>query len=73
MLVLSRYANSEGRDQLVIGDSITIKVVKVIGDKVTLGVEAPDNVLVIRKELLTDEKQSSTNTCGRFGLRNLRR
>lgn len=47
MLVLSRKKN----EQIVIGDDITIVVVEIRGDKVRLGVEAPKEVPVHRREV----------------------
>lgn len=47
MLVLSRKAN----ESLQCGDSIKITVLKVVGNRVTLGIEAPLDVSVIRTEL----------------------
>lgn len=49
MLVLSRKIG----ERLVIGDNITIVVNKIVGNRVTLGIEAPDNVRVMRSELRT--------------------
>jgi carbon storage regulator len=49
MLVLSR---KEG-ERLVIGDNITIVVSKVSGNRVTIGIEAPSEVRVVRGELDT--------------------
>lgn len=47
MLVLSRQ-----RDQsIVIGDNIIITVVEIRGDKVRLGIEAPSEIPVHRKEV----------------------
>lgn len=54
MLVLSR---KEG-ERLKLGDSIVITVVKVAGDKVRLGIEAPSNVLVLRDELELHEQDA---------------
>lgn len=48
MLVLSRKKS----EQIVIGDDITVTVVEVRGDKVRLGIDAPRNVAIHRKELL---------------------
>ncbi|TWT30779.1 carbon storage regulator [Blastopirellula retiformator] len=56
MLVLSR---KEG-ERLKLGDSIVITVVKVAGDKVRLGIEAPPNVLVLRDELELHEQDSES-------------
>ena len=47
MLVLSRKKN----ESIVINDNITIMVVEIFGDKVRLGVEAPKEVPVHRKEV----------------------
>ena len=47
MLVLSRKKN----ESIVINDDITIVVVDIRGDKVRLGVEAPKEVPVHRREV----------------------
>ena len=47
MLVLSRKVGQE----IVVGDSVRITVTKVSGNRVTLGVEAPDDVRILRGEL----------------------
>lgn len=47
MLVLSRKKN----ESIVIDDDITIVVVEIRGDKVLLGVEAPKEVPVHRREV----------------------
>ncbi len=47
MLVLSRKESQRIR----LGDSIVITIVKISGDKVRVGIEAPSNVLVLRDEL----------------------
>ena len=47
MLVLSRREN----EQIKLGDSIVVTIVKVTGDRVRLGIEAPSDVLVLRSEL----------------------
>lgn len=47
MLVLSRKKN----ESIVINDDVTIVVVEIRGDKVRLGVEAPRDVPVHRKEV----------------------
>ncbi len=47
MLVLSRKKN----ESVVINDNITIVVVEIRGDKVRLGIEAPKDVPVHRKEI----------------------
>ena len=47
MLVLSRKESQRIR----LGDSIVITIVKISGDKVRVGIDAPGNVLVLRDEL----------------------
>jgi carbon storage regulator len=47
MLVLSRRE----KQRIKLGDSIIVTVVRVTGDKVRLGIEAPPEVLVLRDEL----------------------
>jgi carbon storage regulator len=47
MLVLSRRET----ERIRLGDSIVVTVVRVAGDKVRLGIEAPPDVLVLRDEL----------------------
>lgn len=47
MLVLSRKESQRIR----LGDSIVITVVRVAGDKVRLGIDAPRDMLVLRDEL----------------------
>ena len=47
MLVLSRREH----ERIRLGDSIVVTVVRVAGDKVRLGIEAPAEVVVLRDEL----------------------
>jgi carbon storage regulator len=47
MLVLSRKKN----ESIVINDHITITVVEIRGDKVRLGIDAPKDVAVHRREV----------------------
>lgn len=55
MLVLSR----KERQRIKLGDSIVVTGVRVTGDKVRLGIEAPDDVLVLREELDVGENSNS--------------
>ena len=50
MLVLTRKL----REQIRIGDNITISVVRIRGNTVRVGIEAPRQVRVVRGELTTD-------------------
>jgi len=47
MLVLSRKIG----EKLVIGDNITVVISKIAGNRVTIGVEAPADVRIVRGEL----------------------
>jgi len=47
MLVLTRRIN----ESIVINDNVSVLVVEVRGDRVRLGIEAPKNVSVHRKEV----------------------
>jgi len=47
MLVLSRKENQE----LIIGDNIVVRVLRVEGGRVRLGIEAPAEVSIRREEL----------------------
>lgn len=58
MLVLSRKKN----ERIIIGNEIIIKVVEIKGNRVSLGIVAPDNVLVIRSELLNEERDDIIST-----------
>jgi carbon storage regulator len=55
MLVLSRRES----ERIKLGDAIVVTVVKVAGDRVRLGIEAPSDVLVLRGEL---ERHNVTTT-----------
>ncbi|MBN2293466.1 MAG: carbon storage regulator [Pirellulales bacterium] len=47
MLVLSRREN----ERIKLGNSIVVTVVRVAGDRVRIGIEAPPDVVVLREEL----------------------
>lgn len=50
MLVLTRKANQS----IMIGDSIEVSVLSVMGEKVRLGIQAPRDVPVFRKEVFVE-------------------
>jgi len=54
MLVLSRRES----ERIKLGDSIVVTVVRVSGDRVRLGIEAPSSVVVLREEIAGDAPSS---------------
>ena len=58
MLVLSR---KEG-ERIRIGDKITVTVLEVRGDKVRIGIEAPENVSVHRQEVYEKIQREKKDT-----------
>jgi len=58
MLVLSRRVG----ERIQIGDNITLVVSRVIGNRVTIGIEAPSDVRIVRSELVPRrEGDAATN------------
>ena len=47
MLVLSRKAG----EKIVLGDDVTVEVVRIAGNRITLGITAPESVKILRGEL----------------------
>ena len=60
MLVLSRKESQRIR----LGDSIVVTIVKISGDKVRIGIDAPTDVLVLRDELEAHEPARSAEARG---------
>jgi len=56
MLVLTRKTN----EAIVIGENIVVTVIDIRGDKIRLGIEAPKQVSVHRREVYERIKQSDT-------------
>ena len=57
MLVLSRKES----EKIMLGDSIVLTIVRVSGDRVRVGIEAPSDILILRKELDPADEQNSEN------------
>ena len=53
MLVLTRKRN----ESIVIGDDIEVRVLSVVGEKVRIGIDAPRDVPVFRKEVYLEIQQ----------------
>ena len=56
MLVLTRR---EG-ESLMIGDQIEISIIEVQGDKIRIGVTAPREIRILRKELLEEVRVTNS-------------
>lgn len=54
MLVLSRRVGQK----ILIGDQICVTVVRITQGVVRLGIEAPDNVIVVREEIKDRQAQN---------------
>lgn len=55
MLILSRKLD----ESILIGDSITLKVISIDKGSVKLGIDAPVNIRVLRSELINAVKDSN--------------
>jgi len=63
MLVLNRRAGQAIR----IGDDVHVHVLRVEGDRVVLGIDAPSDITIVREELLaavSDEVRSAADARG---------
>ncbi|MEL7500159.1 MAG: carbon storage regulator [Planctomycetota bacterium] len=55
MLVLSRKES----EKIMLGDEIVLTIVRVSGDRVRLGIQAPTDMLILRHELDSNEAPAS--------------
>ncbi len=60
MLVLSRQRD----ESIVIGDNVQITIVDIRGDKVRLGIEAPSDITVHRKEVFDAIQRENQKAAG---------
>lgn len=56
MLVLSR----KQKETVVISDNITVRVLEIKGRRVQIGITAPENIRIIRGELLIKKKDDDS-------------
>ena len=52
MLILNRKAG----ESIVIGENIEVKILEVVDGKIKIGIEAPKNVSILRKEVQEEVK-----------------
>jgi len=65
MLVLTRKSNQS----IMIGDEIEVSVLSVMGEKVRIGIQAPQQVPVFRKEIYLEiHREADAVTPGNDGL-----
>jgi carbon storage regulator len=57
MLVLTRKSNQS----IMIGDDIEVSVLAIMGEKVRIGIQAPRDVPVFRKEVYLEIQQERTD------------
>lgn len=57
MLVLSRKSNEE----IVIGSSVRVKILEINGNRVRIGISAPNHVPVLREEVFARMEANSHN------------
>lgn len=60
MLVLSRQRD----ESIIVGDNVQITVVDIRGDKVRLGIQAPPNISVHRKEVFDAIQRENRKATG---------
>ena len=63
MLILNRKVN----ESIIVGDNIEIKILEVVDGKIKIGIEAPREVRVLRKEIYDEvkaENEASINSKG---------
>ena len=60
MLVLTRKSNQS----IMIGDEIEISVLAIMGEKVRIGIQAPRDIPVFRKEVYLEIQQEQVSGAG---------
>jgi carbon storage regulator len=65
MLVLTRKSNQS----IMIGDEIEVSVLAIMGEKVRIGIQAPRDIPVFRKEVYLEIQQEQVSQGGKGGAR----
>ena len=60
MLVLTRKSNQS----IMIGDEIEVSVLSIMGEKVRIGIQAPRDIPVFRREVYLEIKQEGESVTG---------
>lgn len=60
MLVLSRKTG----ERVAIGDTVVVTILRLSGGRVKLGITAPDDVAVLRTEVVSDQTTENAKLCG---------
>jgi carbon storage regulator len=60
MLVLTRKSNQS----IMIGDEIEVSVLSIMGEKVRIGIQAPRDIPVFRKEVYLEIQQENGSNAG---------
>lgn len=68
MLVLSRKKG----DSIIIQDNIEITVVDISGDQIKLGIKAPKEISVYRKEIYTQIQEENKDAILNMDIKNLK-
>ena len=58
MLILSRKKN----EKIQLGESIQLTIIRVGGDKVRIGIQAPSDTIVLRKELKEEPPEGTASS-----------
>jgi carbon storage regulator len=61
MLVLTRKSNQS----IMIGDDIEVSVLAIMGEKVRIGIQAPRDIPVFRKEVYLEIQQERVGSVGK--------
>lgn len=67
MLILARRVG----ETMIIGDDIKVQVMKIDGDKIRIGIEAPKHIIISRAELLNQPEPEITGATGNKEFRNI--